>query len=207
MECLNISGDFITFWLNIENHGQDTVFLSKLPLINYTSDGFFTTDDPIYPVKAMGTNDIEVFYQDKIKAAQGMAIVALVFGAALIVADVASDSRDSQKESWDASDQERLIRRKALTEVGLATTEVMSQAVRTSESNARQELLYLPSELFIKTRILPEESYSGKVVFRKGLLHSFNRVQLKADSKTLNFDFRKAKAKERAFLRDLEVGY
>lgn len=205
MEFHNIANGLVTFWLEVDNQSQQDVLVLSDSIFSTTGSNRFdvTNNHPTFFTKSMSELDIDHFYKEKIKAAESAALAALIFGTVLIVADAASDIQDANQESWDHNDEARYLRRKSMTSAGLITTEIIGDAAEHHRSKAKDELRYLPGELFIRKRIAPGSRYTGKVVFGKQVLNKYYRIRINADQQLLNFDFRKAKAHEVFFLDEL----
>ena len=200
MEFVQSNSDLVTFWLSIENQSRDTVHLDKQRFMSYNSSSYFEPGSEITTTAAMTERDIEFFYEEKVKDAQAAAIATLFLGAVLVAVDVSADIRDSRKESWTSSDENSYQSRKAITDAALFTTDLVHSSARNAKISSREELRYLPSEMFYKSTIAPGQSHSGKLIFRKGELLKYYRVNLSANDLLLHFDFRKAKEREKTLL-------
>ena len=201
MEFVSSNDDLVTFWLHIDNQSEDTVYLGDKATMAYSSPDFEAENTNIVAEGALGPDDVEFFYREKVRNANTMAVAAVIFGAALIVADAAADNRDSKKEYWSKKDERRYQSRNALTDFGVFTADMLVSSAGEQKYTAKEELRYLPGELFRKKSISPGFSHDGKLVFKNNVLYKYYRVKLLANGYTLNFDFRKAKSEEKQVLR------
>ncbi len=204
MEFITSDNGLVSFWFHIENAGDNQVVLAKPVAKRLASDQFADVTADNETADALNSRDVKKYYEKKIRDAKTAKVISTIFSVALIVADVAADADDSQKFEWTKSDERNYVTRKAFTGLGLGVSDVVNHASHERMWNAKNELQYLPLELFDQTNIKPGESYGGKIVFREPFLKDYYRVKVVANGATLNFDFRKANRKERKFLRKLK---
>jgi len=203
LEFISSDNGLVTFWLNIENRSNHSVSLSEPTAKYHSSNGGYDPANEEHFKNAMNSKDVRNFYQKKINEAKTAKVLSTIFSVALIVADISADANDSHKFEWTRSDQRNLVSRKAFTGIGLGVSDVVNQSSHLRMINAKNELQYLPNEVFDKNIILPGETHSGKLVFRKIDLNNYNRIKITSNDATLNFDFRKANKKETKYLKSL----
>ncbi|HCX23394.1 MAG: hypothetical protein CMB80_06805 [Flammeovirgaceae bacterium] len=200
LEFLSAYNNHITFWLQVENNSPNPVSFVEDNVVSYTHIDSISSDMAMQGNWAQSPGDIRRFYREKEKTAQGLAAFALILGAAVVVADVAGDIKDSNKETWTWEDEKKYQNRNALTEASLVTANIVVDAALESGDKARVESHYLPDELFLWNEMDPGAIREGKVVFKRGALGKFYRIHMNSNDKKLNFDFRKATESEKQAL-------
>ncbi|WP_421874615.1 hypothetical protein [Marinoscillum sp.] len=202
MEFVKATDQLVTFWMHIDNQSEDTVFLNDRRLMSYTSPTHFEPDSEIIAEGVLSEKDIEYFYQEKVRNARTLAVASVIFGAVLVVADASADIRDHNKETWTRKDERKYQTRNAVTDLGLFASDVAFASAQDSKLSAKEELRYLPSEMFLLQAIPPGESHSGKLLFRNEVIMKYYQIHVEANGLSLRFDFRRANGQEKAALRN-----
>ncbi|WP_425390760.1 hypothetical protein [Ekhidna sp.] len=207
---LEVKGDHYVFGLEIENKSNQPLFINMGEVQKYahhlpyreaeTSKSFQEV------TSAMTPEQVNAFFKAKRDNAEAAAFLLFLVGAAITTYDAIKDEEDNNKTYWTENDEKKSQTREAITSVALLATDVMMDVAAQSSASARTELHYLPKELFDREVIYPNESYYGKVFFKKfGVLKDYHRITLPLDEKKLHFDFRKATKPEKQYL--YERGY
>lgn len=202
---LEVKRDYCVFGLEVENKSNQPLFINMHEVQKYAHHLPYReaeTPKAFQEVtSAMTPEQVNAFFKAKKNDAEAAAFLLFLVGAAITTYDAIKDEEDNSKSYWTEADEKKSQTREAITSVALLATDVMMDAAVQSSASARTELHYLPKELFDREVIYPNESYYGKVFFKRfGELKDYHRITLPLDEKRLHFDFRKATKKEKEFL-------
>ena len=129
---------------------------------------------PGYLRKSLTKKVVEDHYETQIKQQQTLAIIFGVLSVGMMVADVASDVRDSKKEFYTQKDWNKSQTRDVLTASTLMTTDAVMQPMDLPDTSALR----------------------GKVYFPKNGYYRYYRVVVPVDGYNFVFDFRKARVSD-----------
>lgn len=202
---LEIKGDHYIFGLEIENKSNQPLFINMSKVKKYANHVPYRDAKSFVSYQevtsAMTPEQVNAFFKAKKDNAEAAAFLLFLVGAAITTYDAIKDEEDNNKSYWTENDEKKSQTRDAITSVALLATDVMMDVAAQSSASARTELHYLPKELFDREVIYPNESYYGKVFFKKfGELKDYHRITLPLEDNRLHFDFRKATRKEKEFL-------
>lgn len=201
---LEVKGDYLVFGMEIENKGQQPLFLDQQKLTKYAHENSFReNDDKFYQevTKVMTPMQVNEFFKAKKNNAESAAFLLFLVSAAISTYDAIKDESDNKKSHWTREDEKKSRNRDFIAATTLLATDVLSDVALQNSHNVGTEPHYFPKELFDRKIIYPGESYYGKVLFKKyGSLKKHHRITFPVDGNIFQFDFRKATYKERKFL-------
>lgn len=210
LENLAVESDYLVFSLEVINQSSQPVLVQSSKMItfmSYTPISDSAMTQHVLARSAMTPSQIERLFKNKVQQAEALSVLLAVAGVALVVNDAVKDTKDYSDESWTPSKATRSAARDVATVTGLVATDILSEVAYRQKRTAREELHYLPNELFVKEWIEPGERYFGKVLFRKEATFEYYRIILPSpDGLQFNFDFRKATGTERKFIRSVHRG-
>ena len=154
--------------------------------------------------KAMSDTEVNRYFKRRIRSRQAAQIALMVASIALVVNDVVNDVEDSKKEYWTSNDANRAARREVLTFTGLLTADLLTGMLEDEKIRTIEDLKYLPKEYFFEELIYPQGSSRGKIFFKYSIVYNYYRVIVPVEGINYVFDFRKAFAGERRYLRRLQ---
>ncbi len=203
---LKVERDHLVFGMEIENKSSLPIFLDMAKVRKYANDYSYRSKQQLKTyqevVSAMTPMQVNKFFEMKKRQADGAAFLLFLVGAAISTYDAIKDNEDNNKSSWTSEDQRKSTTRDLVTTSALIATDVLSEVAFQSHEAAATELRYLPKELFDREVIYPNETYFGKVLFKKiGPLKRHHRITVPLEDDKFHFDFRKATPKEKEFLQ------
>jgi hypothetical protein len=149
---------------------------------------------PGYLRKSLSKNAVEDHYRSQIKQQQTLAIVFGVLSVGMMVADVASDVRDSKKEFYTQKDWNKAQARDVLTASTLMTTDAVIRSTQEKNYYTKEELHYLDQEIMQPMDLPDTSALRGKIYFPKNGFYRYYRVVVPLEGYNFVFDFRKARA-------------
>lgn len=201
LECTGVHDNLISFWLEITNLSADTLHLNLYDILSYKSYLPLDEAKQMEVSNSLTSKTIENLYQEKKSEAKVIDALMFTLSIALVAADMSADQKASYKREWTHKDERHFQNRKELTGLGFASLQLAATGSDVIHESILSELQYLPEELFRSHAIPPGEIHAGKIVFLREAAYKYYRIQLHADEKAFNFDFRKAKAQENQFIR------
>lgn len=205
LECLSIEGDYYVFGMEIQNNSSQAISIDLKQLRKYAYyDSYREAHDYKQDQEvtiAMTPKQVTQMFRRKEREAKAAAVFLFIVGAAITSYDAIKDEKDSRKENWTKKDEKKSIKRDMAISAGLVTTDVLTNVAFAGQTIAREELKYLPRELFDSEIISPKQSYFGKIFFSKqGEIQRHHRINCLINNERWSFDFRKANYKEREYL-------
>lgn len=205
VKSLKVKSDYYVFGVDIQNHSPFPVFIDHQKMRKHASNLSYrdSTISILYQETnaVMSPTQINRMFKTKANEAQAAGFALFLLGAAISAYTEIEDEKDAKKEKWTEKDEKKALTRELVSAVSLATVDVLSEVANTSKERALTELRYLPDELFDREIIYPNESYYGKVFFRKpGIVHKYQRVVIPMEGDSFQFDFRKATGEEKRHL-------
>ena len=151
---------------------------------------------PGYLRKSLTKNVVEDHYETQIKQQQTLAIIFGVLSVGMMVADVASDLRDSKKEFYTQKDWNKSQTRDVLTATTLMTTDAVIRSSQERNYYTREDLHYLDQEIMQPMALPDTSALRGKVYFPKNGYYRYYRVVVPVEGYNFVFDFRKARVSD-----------
>ncbi len=148
---------------------------------------------PGYLRRSLTKNVVEDHFESQIKQQQTLAIIFGVVSVGLVVADVASDVRDSKKEFYTRKDWNKSQTRDVLTASSLMTTDAVLRSTQERNYFIREDLHFLDQEIMEPVNLPDTSALRGKVYFPKNGYYRFYRVVVPLEGYNFVFDFRKAR--------------
>lgn len=203
---LEVKRDHFVFGLEIENKSSLPIFIDVSKIKKYANDLSYRSKNQTNAYQevtsAMTPLQVNKFFEAKKNNAEGAAFLLFLVGAAIETYGAIKDNSDNNKSSCSNEDERKSRNRELATAGALIATDILSDIALQSSEVAATELQYLPKELFDREVVYPNESYNGKVLFKRiGSLKKHHRITVPLEGDKLHFDFRKATQKEKEYLR------
>jgi hypothetical protein len=193
---------YMVFDLEIANNSQYEMPVAPQMISSYASSNTFATPetgDDVHKLSAPNStltmtrhfasdpSSIQRFYYEKAKANETKAGIFAILTVGLIIFDIASDSKATQKEVSTSRDEWKSIGRDIMVTTALTATDV----ARSSAQQAAEESHFLPYEVFPECTIKSGGNVRGKIFVPIESSHKYVRLVVPVGNEDYVFDFRR----------------
>ncbi len=155
----------------------------------------------VLQTQAMTLEEVNDFYEQKLKTKAEVGVLLAVLGAGLIIYDAVMDAEDYSDENWTREKERNSITRDLVTISSLAAMSVVSDINDHEYVKTLEDLEYLPQEMLIANTVKQGERVRGKIYVRNVYLYKYYRLIVPFENVSFVFDLRRANAAERQKIR------